>query len=79
MEAAIHGLLARHAVLRTSFDLSDFSEPLQLVYRTVDVPLPIVDIRHLAPDQQEAAIAAWIEAEKQNHFDWTRPPLLHQP
>ena len=76
MEAAIHGLLARHAVLRTSFDLSDFSEPLQLVYRTVNVPLPIVDIRHLAPDQQEAAIAAWIEAEKQNHFDWTRPPLL---
>ena len=36
---AIQQTLARHPVLRTSFDLSSFSQPLQLVHARVEAPL----------------------------------------
>jgi microcystin synthetase protein McyA len=74
--AATQQLVNRHAVLRTSFELTGFKESLQLVHKTVDVPFSVENLRHLSPDEQESALAAWIEAEKKQNFDWSRPPLL---
>lgn len=48
---------ARHEMLRTSFDLPTFSEPLQLVHR-----------HHLAAREQEAAWNAWVANEKASKF-----------
>ncbi|MFL9458773.1 phosphopantetheine-binding protein [Tolypothrix bouteillei VB521301_2] len=39
LQVAIQDIVDLHAVLRTSFDLSNFSIPLQLVHRQVEVPL----------------------------------------
>jgi len=72
----VRQLLARHPVLRTSFDLASFSEPLQLVHRDVAVPLEVDDISHLSPDEQEKALARWEDSEKKRHFDWSCAPLL---
>ncbi|MEA2176605.1 MAG: hypothetical protein QOD00_4197 [Blastocatellia bacterium] len=74
--AAIQELLARHPLLRTSFNLSDFSEPLQLVQRMVAVPLSVEDLRARSAVEQDEVLAARIEAEKRQNFDWTRAPLL---
>ncbi|WP_067144068.1 AMP-binding protein [Microtetraspora malaysiensis] len=38
---ALGELSARHEVLRTSFDLTGFSEPVQLVHDSVDIPLTV--------------------------------------
>lgn len=76
LQTAIRQLLTRHSTLRTSFNLTHFSEPLQLVHQIVDVPLQTEDLRHLSVAEQEKAVGAWIESEKKKHFDWTRPPLL---
>ncbi|MBD1908662.1 non-ribosomal peptide synthetase [Funiculus sociatus GB2-A5] len=76
LTAAIEQLLTRHPVLRTSFDLTNFSEPLQLVHRMVEIPVQIEDLRRLSPAEQEEAIASWMEAEKKQNFDWNCPPLL---
>jgi amino acid adenylation domain-containing protein len=76
LQAAVEQLATRHAILRTSFDLHNFSEPLQLVHHTALLPCAIEDWRPLSPGQQETALTAWITAEKQRHFDITRPPLL---
>ena len=70
------GVVSRHAVLRTSFALSGYSQPLQLVHREVDVPLSVEDLRSLSAAEQAAAVAGWMEAEKQRAFDWTAAPLL---
>ena len=74
-QMAVQQLVARHAILRTSFDLTNFTEPLQLVHQTVEVPVQIEDWRSLSPDQQSEAQTSWMEEEKSRHFDWTRPPL----
>ena len=45
LQATLQQLINLHPVLRTSFNLSDFSEPLQLVHEEVAVPLRIGDLR----------------------------------
>ncbi|HEY6351023.1 MAG TPA: amino acid adenylation domain-containing protein [Candidatus Angelobacter sp.] len=76
LQEAIGQLCARHPALRTSFDLTHYSEPLQLVHRSVPSPLAVDDLRHLDPEAQESAIADWVEADKARGFDIAQPPLL---
>jgi amino acid adenylation domain-containing protein/non-ribosomal peptide synthase protein (TIGR01720 family) len=76
LQTAVQQLVNHHAVLRTSFELSGFSMPLQLVYQKVEVPLQVEDWCHFENSEQEDALAAWFEAEKKRYFDWTCPPLL---
>jgi amino acid adenylation domain-containing protein len=73
---ALRRLAIRHEVLRTAFDLTSFSRPLQLVYNEVQVPLEITDIRHLSADLQEESLAAWVEEERGRMFEWSSAPLL---
>jgi amino acid adenylation domain-containing protein len=76
LDAALQELAARHPVLRTSFDLSSYNEPIQLVHRKVHVPLEVEDLRHLSETEQEEVVAAALEIEKSWRFDWARAPLL---
>jgi microcystin synthetase protein McyA len=76
LQTALRQLLELHPVLRTSFNLSDFSEPLQLVHEKVEVPLRIEDLRSLTPTEQEEHVAQWLAAEKRHHFNWRKAPLL---
>ena len=76
LSTAIQQLATRHPVLRTSFDLSNFSEPLQLVYKQVQIPLQVEDLSYLSVEEQQEAIACWMAAEKSRKFDWTKAPLL---
>lgn len=76
MGEAIKTLARRHPILRTSFDLSYYSEPLQLVHADSTVPLTVEDHSHLSPAEQAAALEAWVLAEQKRDFDWSRPPLL---
>ncbi len=75
-QQAIQQLVNRHPILRTSFDLINFNEPLQLVHEQLSVPLQVEDLRFLSPTQQKQAIDSWIETEKQRNFDWTCPPMI---
>ncbi|TAF08889.1 MAG: amino acid adenylation domain-containing protein, partial [Nostocales cyanobacterium] len=76
LEQAINDLINNHPVLRTSFDLSNFSVPLQFVHRKVTIKLAVEDWSHLSDTQQEAALDSWFEIEKKQHFDWSQAPLL---
>jgi amino acid adenylation domain-containing protein len=74
--SAVEELMLRHAVLRTSFDVSSFSEPMQLVHTSAPVPLAVDDLAHLEAGEQEDVISAWLSGEGKTRFDWTRPPLF---
>jgi microcystin synthetase protein McyA len=76
LSEALQRLVQSHAVLRTSFDLTSYSEPLQLVQRNVTVELAIEDVSHLTGREQEAVLAAWEEVEKQRYIDWRTAPLV---
>ncbi|HSF40964.1 MAG TPA: amino acid adenylation domain-containing protein [Thermoanaerobaculia bacterium] len=76
LDRAIQRLAVRHPLLRTSFDLSGFSEPLQLVHRTARIPVRTDDLRHLTAEEQERALDAWFARETRDLFDWHQAPLL---
>ncbi|HEY0735649.1 MAG TPA: amino acid adenylation domain-containing protein, partial [Herpetosiphonaceae bacterium] len=73
---AVQELIDRHAVLRTSFNLTDYSEPLQLVHATIPAPFFVEDLRGLPEDEQRSFQAAWVEEEKTRRFVWETAPLI---
>ena len=76
LDRAIQIIGERHPVLRTSFDLTSYSQPLQLVHRSARIPVDFEDLSTLSEDDQERAIDRWIDEEKDRKFDWTIAPLL---
>ncbi|MDT5268370.1 MAG: hypothetical protein QOH49_556 [Acidobacteriota bacterium] len=76
LRSCFEELMGHHPVLRTSFDLSNFSEPLQLVHERVRLPCRVEDLTHLTEEEQRTAVIAYIETERSKVFDWTRAPLL---
>jgi amino acid adenylation domain-containing protein len=73
---AVQRVLDRHAILRTGFDLTRYSEPLQLVRARIPAAVEVLDLRALSPAGQQAAQEAWIAAEKRHPFDWGSAPLI---
>ncbi|HEY6349974.1 MAG TPA: amino acid adenylation domain-containing protein [Candidatus Angelobacter sp.] len=76
LRAAIAEVTKHHSMLRTSFDLNNFSEPLQFVHRRATVPMEFEDVHHLSVEQQERRITHWVETEKLRRFEWEAVPLL---
>ena len=76
LTGALGELTARHAVLRTSFDLAGFSEPIQLVHRGVAIPLDTTDLTGLDPAAASDEVRRWRGEEQRRPLDWATPPLL---
>ena len=76
LEEAGQRLLERHPVLRTSFHLDGFSEPLQLVHASAQGRWSFEDLRGGTPAEQESKIIQWIELEKRRPFQRTEAPLV---
>ncbi|HEV3458078.1 MAG TPA: amino acid adenylation domain-containing protein [Thermoanaerobaculia bacterium] len=74
LRRAIGRLAARHAILRTAFDLTSYSEPLQLVHGSAGVSLPVIDLRRLDAPAQQQAVEAMVESEKARPFVWSEGP-----
>jgi amino acid adenylation domain-containing protein len=76
LQEAVQRVVVRHPILRTSFDLVSFSEPLQLVHRTAYLACGAEDLRHLSETEQRQVIDAYMKDESHNRFDLANPPLL---
>ncbi|ARU63056.1 hypothetical protein CBW65_20310 [Tumebacillus avium] len=76
MRQALERLLQRHAVLRTSFVMTGYSEPLQLVQSQVELSFAIRDLRGLTAPEQEQHVQEWLDAESRAYFDVTHAPLM---
>ncbi|MCX4539171.1 non-ribosomal peptide synthetase [Streptomyces sp. NBC_01565] len=74
--AAVAAVCGRHEILRTSFALDGFDEPVQLVHRQTDLPITFEDLRSLSGAERDAAVAARFESETSTPFSWSRPPLV---
>lgn len=73
---AVNRLVARHPVLRTSFHLAGYTEPLQVVHATARALFTAEDLSSLESAAQDEAIRSWIESEKRRAFDRSTPPMV---
>jgi amino acid adenylation domain-containing protein len=77
LERALATVCDRHEIARTAFNSGKFREPMQLVYRSAEIPLTVQDApADAGPRAFDDALRTWWEKEKTNPFDITRPPLI---
>jgi amino acid adenylation domain-containing protein len=69
-------LVDRHEILRTTFDMSTYAEPMQLVQATAHADIGYDDLRGLPEAQQQAAIAEYRHAMQSKPLDVGHAPQL---
>ena len=69
-------VVAQHATLRTAFLWEELDEPMQVVYRTAQIPWKRHDWRELTPAAQQARLEELLAADRARGFDLASPPLL---
>jgi amino acid adenylation domain-containing protein/FkbH-like protein/FkbM family methyltransferase len=75
LERTLSEIVRRHEVLRTSFKMVG-GEPVQVIAEAVPVPLPVVELGHLAEEQREAEAQRLATEDARLPFDLSTGPLL---
>lgn len=75
-QAAWQRVVQRHTILRTSFDWSGPSGPVQSVHREATVPLECLDWRMLSSSEQIRQLTAFLANDRARGFNLAIPPLL---
>jgi amino acid adenylation domain-containing protein len=68
--------LDRHSSLRTVFVWEDVDEPLQIVYRKVELPFELEDWRGLSSPSQAEELAATLARDRSQGFELKTAPLM---
>ncbi|MBT2235771.1 non-ribosomal peptide synthetase [Nonomuraea sp. NEAU-A123] len=71
-DRAVQNVVNRHAVLRTSFDLTTYGEAMQLVHAAATVRREVHDLRDLPEQERERRL----RADRRRPFDLAEAPLL---
>lgn len=75
LEQSLNEIVRRHEVLRTTFSQID-GEPFQVIAPTLNLPLSVVDLRHLPEAERQVALKQLIAQETQSPFALELGPLL---
>lgn len=74
---AIHLMVNKHEILRTGFNMQDYEQEVQIVYKNAEVPVVYEDLSHLdSLKEKEQVIDAFLQSELGNPFDVTSAPLF---
>ena len=73
---SLERIVARHAILRTSFHYEDLEKPVQVVHRDATVPFEYHDVRDRPRSEQQELIRRLSTGEEALRFDLERTPLM---
>ncbi|MEA5624654.1 non-ribosomal peptide synthetase, partial [Nostoc sp. UHCC 0251] len=76
-EQAWQQVVARHSILRTAFVWEELTQPLQVVYRQVDVNLQTHDWQQLSLQDQQKQLEFLLQSQRQQGFQLSVAPLMH--
>ncbi|MDB4948135.1 MAG: Linear gramicidin synthetase subunit [Gemmatimonadetes bacterium] len=75
-QGAVQDVIDRHQALRTAFTWKLRDRTRQVVLRRLRVPLAEEDWRGRSEDEHRAGLAAFLEQDRRNGYDLSRPPLM---
>ena len=75
LEQSLNEILRRHEVLRTQIDRQT-GQPIAIISPVSHLPLSVIDLSALPPDQQDLEVRQRALAEARQAFDLTSAPLL---
>ncbi|MDF5712485.1 MAG: non-ribosomal peptide synthase/polyketide synthase [Rhizonema sp. NSF051] len=75
-EQAWQQVVARHPVFRTAFLWESLSQPVQVVYRQVNMTVETYDWRELSAQEQQQQLETFLDSERQQGFQVSQAPLM---
>ncbi|PSK89557.1 hybrid non-ribosomal peptide synthetase/type I polyketide synthase [Taibaiella chishuiensis] len=75
-EQAWQYILDRHSILRSSFSYEALDLPVQCVHEQVNLPFTLIDYRHLDTAAQALEEQQYLDQDRMQGFDFSRPPLM---
>ena len=75
-ERAWRTVIERHPALRTAFRWQAVSEPVQEVWRTVNLVIEQEDLRALPASQRDARLEEFLEQDRRRGFDLAEAPQM---
>jgi len=75
LERSLNEIVRRHEALRTTFKRVG-EQAIQAIAPQCSFALPLVDLQQLPPDEQQAVLQHYREAEAQSPFDLQQGPLV---
>ncbi|WP_051188157.1 amino acid adenylation domain-containing protein [Brevibacillus thermoruber] len=72
---SLNEIVRRHESLRTVFRVED-GEPYQVVLEKLELPLPVIDLRHMEPEERSEEAMRLINVWAQELFNLEQGPLL---
>ncbi len=75
LEKSINEIIRRHEVLRTTFTQLE-GKPVQAIAESLTLPLKIIDLKDLPPNEREAEAKRLSAQEDKHHFDLVSGPLI---
>ncbi|KFE69484.1 non-ribosomal peptide synthetase [Hyalangium minutum] len=75
-KAAWQHVLARHAILRSSFLWEGLEKPVQVVAKEAELPWHLEDLRGATREEQERRIESFLNEDRLRGFELASPPLL---
>ncbi len=76
LERSLRELVRRHEILRTCFVAGEQEEPRQKVVESIEVRLPVLDLRELEAGEREERARKFLAEEAGKPFDLSQAPLL---
>ncbi|MEV4702015.1 amino acid adenylation domain-containing protein [Actinoplanes sp. NPDC049316] len=76
LRRAVHRIVQRHEILRTSLDLTGYSVPMQVVHASAEMPVAVRDLRGLTADELDRSLRDFTTEERGRLFDLAVPPLF---
>jgi amino acid adenylation domain-containing protein len=75
LEQTFNEIVRRHEALRTKIAI-DSGQPVQIIYPTLTIPLPVIDLQQLPPAERESRARQLIIEATQHPFNLSTDPLL---
>ncbi|MBD2520504.1 amino acid adenylation domain-containing protein, partial [Nostoc sp. FACHB-973] len=69
-------VVEKHSIFRTGFVWESLSQPIQIVYRQVQVSVETVDWRHLSAIEQQQQLETFLDGQRQQSFQLSLAPLM---
>jgi amino acid adenylation domain-containing protein/thioester reductase-like protein len=75
-EQAWQQVVARHSIFRTAFLWESLKQPIQVVYRQVNVTVDTYDWRELSAQEQQQQLETFLDSERQKGVQVSQAPLM---
>ncbi len=74
-ESAVSYMSEKHPILRTSFNLKDFKQPVQIIHKSIAADMEYFDLRENDGEDSKAYIENCLLSDRKMPFDINKAPL----